>query len=442
MPDIPLSNLRLDTTNPRLDDGKQSQRDALRAMMEAQKEKLAVLATDIHENGLSPIDRFLVMPVEGSEGEYVVLEGNRRITALKLLANPDLGAGILPDAEIAKLKKLAAGADFNDSSEIDCVVMDSRADADHWLRIRHGGQLDGRGVVDWGATERERFEARSGRGSPELQVLALLEAQGAITTDEANAISITSLRRLLSDGAVRKKLGLEIDRKGKQVTSHYPLKESLKGLAKMAHELADPEFRVSKIYTEGDRKKFMRSFSPSDVPNPSTRLKAPVELGDSSGEGAADDDKTSRGGGRISRQRATVAPGSVKLKISQQRIKDIYRELQGLKLERFANAGAVLLRVFLELTTDSYIKKQKITVKHDAALNVKLQAVHDDLLGRTVMTKAELAPIRKAISDPGLLAASVSAMNLYVHSENLTPSPRDVRTAWDNLQLFFERIWQ
>jgi hypothetical protein len=57
------------------------------------------------------------------------------------------------------------------------------------------------------------------------------------------------------------------------------------------------------------------------------------------------------------------------------------------------------------------------------------------------MTKPELAPIRKAISGNDLMAASIPLFNLYVHDSNLSPSPGDVRTAWDNLELFFTRVW-
>jgi len=65
--EIELSRLRLDPTNPRLDDGKQTQREALTAMLEAQGAKLVTLARDIAHNGLSPLDRFLVIEAEDSQ---------------------------------------------------------------------------------------------------------------------------------------------------------------------------------------------------------------------------------------------------------------------------------------------------------------------------------------------------------------------------------------
>lgn len=442
--EIPLAKLRLDTTNPRLDDGRETQRDALRSMMEAQGDKVVALARDIGRNGLSPIDRFLVVQAEDDPEEFVVLEGNRRITALKLLANPDLGDGALRSSQVKSLRELAQGSDFYENSGIDCAVLGTRDEADHWLRLRHGGEMGGAGVVDWGATEKARYNARSGKASPELQILGFLTKHGIITDDEANEISITSLRRLLSDGAVRRKLGIEIDRKNQAVKTHFPLKETLKGLGKVAHEMAADDFRVKKIYDDHARKTFMAGFRARDLPKANTRLGGAVELGAADvghgGSGAAGRAKR-KGSGR-SKERTTVAPGSLRLNIVQSRLRDIYRELQQLKLERHTNAGAVLLRVFTELTVDHYIKKHKLTVRQNPDLKDNLQVVHDDLLAKNVMGRGELAPIRKAISDPGLLVSSVSTFNLYVHSYNLSPSPRDVRTAWDNLQLFFERIWQ
>ena len=55
-------------------------------MIEDQGDKLYSLVDDIVNNGLSPVDLIIVTPNEDSN-KYVVLEGNRRITSLKLLNN-------------------------------------------------------------------------------------------------------------------------------------------------------------------------------------------------------------------------------------------------------------------------------------------------------------------------------------------------------------------
>lgn len=441
---IALSRLRLDALNPRLDDGQQSQRETMSAMLRAQSDKLVALARDIVKSGLSPLDRFLVVDADDESGDYVVLEGNRRLASLKLLLNPEFADGALGARDLKTIRELSASAQVQADSELDCVVVDSRDDAVHWLRLRHGGQLDGAGTVDWGATERERFESRSGRRSPELQLINFAIAHGVLTQEEANAVSITNLRRLLSDRHVRETIGVDIDRKAGRITTRYPLAEIAKPTTKLLRDLASDGFRVAKIYTKEDRELYMKGFGPRERPNKSTVLPAPVDVLAQPGSGTGGipvGRSASRTGGRIATARSTVAPSRLSLYIDTNRIKDLYRELQRLKVEEYPNAGAVLLRVFLELTVDRYIKRRRITLKQHSELAKKLQAVHDDLLANAAMTKAELAPIRKAISGNDLMAASISLFNLYVHEFHLSPSPSDVRTSWNNLELFFTRVW-
>lgn len=441
---VPISQLRLDPANPRLDDGTQTQREALIAMMQAQGDKLVTLARDIVHSGLSPLDRFLVIEAEETTDEYLVLEGNRRLAALKLLLNPDQATGTLSTAAVRQLKTLSAGNTYAADAEVDCVLVESREEAIHWLRLRHGGQLDGAGTVDWGATERDRFESRAGKASPELQLLKFAVSHGLISEEQANLVSITNLRRLLSDRHVRDTLGLEIDRKAGQVSSAFPSQEVQKPVRKLLHDLAADDFVVGTIYTKADRADYMKGFRSPHRPDPKARrpAAAPLPLAPTTGaqSGTAGTSTAARKS-QVKRRRKTVAPSTLALRIGQGRLKDIYRELQRLKVEDHTNAGAVLLRVFLELTVDHYLLKHRLPRKSDATLAARLQGVHDHLLANGVMTKAELAPTRKAISGKDLVAASIALFNLYVHEFNLSPSPSDVRVAWDNLEMLFNRIW-
>ena len=439
--EIRLSRLRLDPINPRLDDGKESQRQALTAMMEAQGAKLIALARDISKQGLSPIERFLVVAAEDEQSDFVVLEGNRRLSALKLLLNPDLADPTLGKSAVKTLRELAINLQIKANTPVDCAIVESRDEALHWLRLRHGVGLDGAGAERWGTPEQERFDVRNGKVSPEMKVINFLTERGAITLEQAESISITNFRRLLSDPAVRDVAGVEIDRKTGKVMTKYPASEVAKPLTKIARELAADSFKVAEIYTKEDREDFLARLKRGDRPNAKSALPVAAELQVSAVPTAPAAIGTGANRGRPAKRRSTVAPANLTLTIQPQRIKDIYRELQRLKVEDYANAGAVLIRVFLELTVDHFLQDEHISVKKGAELGVKLQSVHDKLQDEGIMTKTELAPIRKAISSADLLHASISTFNLYVHSFNLTPSPMDVRTAWDNLQLFFERVW-
>jgi hypothetical protein len=57
------------------------------------------------------------------------------------------------------------------------------------------------------------------------------------------------------------------------------------------------------------------------------------------------------------------------------------------------------------------------------------------------MTQNELAPVRRAAGGQTLLAASIKTMHGYIHNRHFTPIPSELKTAWDELQLFMEKIW-
>src|SRR5437773_11133994 len=89
---IPLTDLLLDPENYRLEP-QATQLATIHAMIAEQDEKLIDLAEDIVDlGGLSPIVLTAVCPSSDPE-KYMVLEGNRRVTALKLLKDPELAVG-------------------------------------------------------------------------------------------------------------------------------------------------------------------------------------------------------------------------------------------------------------------------------------------------------------------------------------------------------------
>src|SRR5207253_2671095 len=110
---------------------------------------------------LSPMERLLVMPSAEDRTRFVVLEGNRRVTALKILAEPTLAEAVLTPVEQANVKKWSKK--FHDGSpaeEVSCAVFATREEANPWIERRHRGEQGGVGIVSWGATESARFDAR------------------------------------------------------------------------------------------------------------------------------------------------------------------------------------------------------------------------------------------------------------------------------------------
>lgn len=120
--EISISNLLLDTQNPRLPNTQSSQYDAIRAITNTQAEKIMSLAHHIVEYGINPASLPIVMPTD-DENRFLVLDGNRRITALNLLLSPTLADGILNPSSREKLNALSKKFAIRPILNINCIVV-------------------------------------------------------------------------------------------------------------------------------------------------------------------------------------------------------------------------------------------------------------------------------------------------------------------------------
>lgn len=202
---IPVGRLLLDTENPR--HGKvPSQKDAIAALVASERQKLVVLANDILENGLSPIDRLLVIKAGRN---FTVVEGNRRIAVVKILGNPNLANGTSIEHQ---MKRLAAKGSI--PTEAECSIAPSKADAKHWMALRHGGEAEGAGVVPWNTLAANRF-AKPGREAG-AAIRFLEEVEGAYPKNQViqDLISevaqkrLTTLGRLVLGSSFRDRAGM------------------------------------------------------------------------------------------------------------------------------------------------------------------------------------------------------------------------------------------
>ncbi|MDX6156660.1 ParB N-terminal domain-containing protein [Bacillus subtilis] len=104
------------------------------------------LMESIAQLGYSEAEPLLVVPKEENSKQFIVVEGNRRLTALKLLNNP----------EIAKVRKnsiveVCSTAEHKPTS-IPVIIYQTRDDVLNYLGYRHIT-----GVKDWGALEKAKY---------------------------------------------------------------------------------------------------------------------------------------------------------------------------------------------------------------------------------------------------------------------------------------------
>lgn len=465
---LKITELLLNSSNPRFNPVEQ-QTEAITAMIGDQQEKLVSLAQSILQFGLNPTDLILVESLEPYGKQWLVREGNRRITAMKLLNEPELIPNDFPKIK-KEFKKLHATLDKTLLENILCVVIDDNKLADEWVRLKHTGMNGGAGTVPWDAQQSSRFNMQTS-GNSDVYMLFLddlktLDSIPQEYKDRFHNIKKTNFDRLMGDPDVRNLLG--ITKKDNEETLSL-VGEVNQFLLAVLHDLVFENLNVGQIYHKADRRKYMDdlkaripvsaqpkdSTEPTDSGSVSQRSGEVVHTSDgqvepSTGDGNAEGndvpspsrDTIKSQGKSHSVNRKKLVPTAHNLPIQHPRAKNIFDELKKLNVEQFPNAVAVLFRVFIELSTDIYIERKSLPCGIEGnTLNKKLGAVIGDLENRGVMSKNTLYTARKMSSEP-TANQSVKTFHAYVHNKDHTPSATDLKSAWDDLWPFIENIWR
>ncbi len=447
MPEIKLriDDLVLDGDNPRITHA-EGQHEALQKIVKDQRIKLVRLAQSIAAHGLNPMDRLLVVRLNLKPERFIALEGNRRVAALKLLANSAAMSGLeMPAAMKTLIERAAQGFSRSSVEPISCVELGSRRDGDYWLQLRHKGEQEGVGIVRWSAVASQRFLERS----PAVQALDLVTEHADLAPSQRAAITegfpITTLQRFIEDRKVRQALGLNVKR-GKLVTA-LPAAEVLKPLRRIVIDLATKRRRVGSLMKTEQMLEYVLSFDKDSAPDLSKATATERMVDEIPGA------EFGRAAPRRPRRRSDpsdrkeVVPKACSLTISDNRIAEIHKELRTLKLDDAPNAIAVLMRVFLELSIDHFMAASKIAKTFVAKGGRTVEMSLDKKLAETVaalisfgVPKDTFQPITRDLSVPSS-PMNVDLLHMYVHNRFATPSPAELKSAWDHAQPLFEQIW-
>lgn len=490
---VKVSKLALDESNARLGDERQGQEVTRLALARRARKTLIPLAEDILKNGLDPTAPFALTSERALSGFYRVIEGNRRLLVLQVLNDPSIVFEVFDqESERKKLQKLSTLFRQSPIQSVNSVIFESEAEAEHWIIVRHTGANEGVGLVPWNSNDQDRYKNRRNGGAgrkPSGQVLDFVDLFFPSTPGENDRI-ITTLQRIISTPAVRDKLGIRLD-KGKLYTK-YPASEVIRGLGKIVRDLRSGEIDVTDVYYVEDRLRYLEGFGVEDLPEPANQLPdetALSELKDASDAGVSTGDPIDsnlpasgeveklgdpgeiqttepkpEADGNVTldpsadpgaskpqpwkvgalKPRAFVISPDCPIEIQQPRIESIYRELQSLRVDLYSNACAVMLRVFVELSVDHYIRRHSIISEDEhrrAILASKLKLAAEDLLLKKAIENQLSRAISKIADSKGIFSASVNTFHQYVHNQYAYPSPTELRISWNELEPFVAAVW-
>ena len=144
--EISFNDLKLNLFNPRLPKSKQGKDEAEVIKFMILESATLELMMAIGENNFFAGEQLLVVPDKNKDGKYIVIEGNRRLTAVKLLSNPELSI-----VKKEAIKKICSEAEFKPIN-IPCLIFNKKQEILKYLGFRHIT-----GIKSWRLLEKARY---------------------------------------------------------------------------------------------------------------------------------------------------------------------------------------------------------------------------------------------------------------------------------------------
>lgn len=424
---LPLASLSINQANDRHGE-LENETAAIAHLFASQEPHMRNLAKDLTFKG-EIFEPPLVFP-EGNK--FVVADGNRRTTCLKLLAKPHRAPTIELQKFFADLRSQWKGT-FPD--EIECRIEKDRDRVGDILFRRHTGVQGGIGQANWNDRMKKNFVVRTGKGTGihvADEIEKCLHAAGMLPNKK---IPRSNMNRLLSSEALRNRVGISV-RKGKLDFIRED-SATLRALNRVANDLANREITLDDIWDTESKLKYIDKLDQEGVlPTAADSIGKP-----SSSKTAATMQKPSTTSPNVHKPRSwphliPQADFNISWTAHLQRHREIWEELQfKLELSEHPNAISVLLRVLLELSTENYIKRTNLTSVHDNdKLARKVAKVADDMSAKDKIDKKYLGALKKLQQGEELI--SMDTLNRYVHSPNFSVSPEHLKMLWGTLSEF------
>lgn len=499
--EIELKNLLIDTENIRLNE-QDSQQSAIEAMIDNQDFKLVTLARDILLNGLNPFMYIAVIPHNKKEGKHIVVDGNRRVIALKLLQNPELAKN--NDVIHNQFKVLHEEFLTNPISRLICSVFKTREEVIPWLERIHVGGLKGASTENWPAVAKQRFNVKyKNKTSQSLQVLNFVLVNNCINSDIQNNINtpgkfpISTLDRVLKDKYVKNSLGLSYDEKG-----FYSTKYSHKNLGiilgKIVTDLgrSNNPIKVGSLINKELRKEYIEKITEGigiDAleqslfhSEPEVTEHAHIQLPSSDSEGNHYNQAHKKD---ITNQTKPNKPEDLTLTNNEKQLDEnnkkqkpeifaplspkipkvniffegletsipiddsaahgllsIAREIREINYNRFPNAAAMLLRTLLEQSLKyHYLKMKNKPIKNknnNDPLLGEILKIYNDQLNYLISDSTQRRNFNSLFPDPIGKTGLKTTLDLIIHHTNITQASPDLlkSIAKSGLYSFIEYI--
>lgn len=473
---VHIDSLFLDEHNPRL--GYASNQDACLAKMISFGAPFFAIAKDIAENGIT-IEPIVVLR---QNNKLIVKDGNRRISALKLLNRPHLSPDKHVQERFERLARLAEDRD-NLISAVNCQVgEDAEAVNEYILRI-HTGENGGVGRKQWGSLQQEYFQLSIGEKGNYWKAAKLLMWADRHDIEVPEDVAITTMGRYFNAQKNIRLLGFEFD-EDEELQVRVPLIVAIAVAKRLVNDLRNGIVHVKRQDDSGfsmmsatSREHYIEvlrrdlglvEYQAPGLPqvcagDPQDQAVSGERKGDDDGKGHQLDDpkvdspaqpdvnsSPSGSGPKLGTTPATHSAQRKKYvtKVShplalpkhELKLRDIYKELS--VLDKCPVAGMMLVRAFVEGSFRAFVVKFQLGKGSVDNISIKdsLRLIKNKLVRDEKISEGDdyFQKIEDLINGQFL---SIPSMQKYIHSDIFNPRDDTVKNTWDDFYHLLKLVW-
>lgn len=458
---IKITTLELDPLNPRIPALVEapSQRDIVGNLV-AHEDVYELAKSVVDFGGLYPSESLIAIE---EDGKKIVVEGNRRLAALKLLDSPDLA----PDRLIGKFRSLSHNIAPQAIERVEVVLAPSRAAAARLIVARHTGDV----VKRWSRAQQAKYIRTLVKEDHTIEDVAIEvqmtpgDIRNFLRTDtmiqlahvapvtkevreaiDDKAFSVTTLERLIQSTTGQRFLGIKFDLDGNAV-GEYDAEEFKKAYGRIVTDIAEGKINTRELNANADIEKYLGKLGkdkPARAKKATWTSNQLLSGKTESAKAALKAAKKQKPESAADRPEPYLTPRAFRCRINQPRIKEVFGELRKLKLSEYPNACAVLGRIFIELIVGHYLdktgkdkplldkaKRENKPADWSPTLRQMMRTVLQDTT-ITIKPQMRRALDRMVNSDESLI--SLEHIDQFVHNRHIAPNERELRLMWTSIE--------
>lgn len=448
MTNVSIRTLYLDPKNPR-HIPIENQKAIISYLIE--NEKVKDLAKDIAEKGMTnPLD---LVGIITEDNKKLVVEGNRRVCALKLLDKP-----CLAPKKHQKYFTTLQGKVKNQITKIPVHVFPNRDEAQPWLSTLHTASSN-TSRKPWSPEQKTRFD-QSVDGRPDhaaaLTILDFSLENNLISPEKSQKV-ITTITRMLSTPEVRHAFGITTGVTERNILINITKEEFTAIITQYFNDFDDPNYNIGSRSNKKNRLDYIQHLK-NIGKIPSNRLDKDIEL--IPGISSTTTTSSTISPKNTTQKRTTKTTKSksaqlidYELEIPVSKIQSIYSEINTMDIEKHPYATAALLRALIEQSCDYFLLKSGNSIQfHEGSNSQKIEEkskLREKILGIAQyfekthhIEKKELSALINECAPKKDSSGTLNLLHGVLHNYAHNICSAQIISAHNNLRPFIIAMWQ